>query len=320
MNLTLRQLRAAVAVARHLSFRRAAAEMHLSQPALSTSISELEQALGMTLFDRTSRSVKPTELGVTFIKRATRILEDMDRLMLDTSSQVQSHQGRVVISAVSSIAGRLVSRAMLLCAQKFPALEIEIRDDVATQVLQAVRSGEADFALTVEPARLEDDVVFEPCMEDPFFLVCHRDHRLAQRASVTWSELEHEHLVALAPTSGMHRIVHGELLRRHVNIAKSTPVSHLSTVHGMLETGLGVSILPSLALPVPDHPLMIAVPLEPRLSRSVGIYRRRDRSLSPAAQGLMEAIHTVIETRRERSPSGPFERLDPAGTPQIRKR
>src|SRR5690606_31395740 len=243
------RLRAAVAVSRHLSFRRAAAEMHVSQPALSTSISELEQTLGLTLFDRTSRSVALTELGSTFIKRATRILEDVDRLLLDTSSQVQSRQGRVVISAVSSIAGRLMSRAILLCGQKYPALEVEIRDDVATQVLQSVRSGDVDFAFTVEPGRLEDDLLFEPCMEDPFFFVCHRGHRLAQRSAVTWAELENEHLIALSTTSGMHRIVQGELLRRRVHITKSTPVTYLSTVHGMLEAGFGVSILPSMALP-----------------------------------------------------------------------
>lgn len=297
MNITLRQLRAAVAVSQHLSFRRAAAGLHLSQPALSTSISELEQSLGMTLFDRTSRSVTPTELGSTFIKRALRILEDVDRLMLDTSSQVQSRQGRVVISAVSSIAGRLMSRAILQCARKYPALEVEIRDDVATQVLQAVRSGEADFALTVEPARLDDNLLFEPCMEDPFFFVCRRDHRLADRASVAWTELENEHLIALSTTSGMHRIVHGELLRSHVNASKTTPVSHLSTVHGMLETGFGASVLPAMALPVAEHPLLVSVPLvEPELHRTLGICRRSDRSPSPAAQGMIEVLHTVLET------------------------
>lgn len=214
------RLRAAVAVSRHLSFRRAAAEMHVSQPALSTSISELEQTLGLTLFDRTSRSVALTELGSTFIKRATRILEDVDRLL------------------------------------------------------------------------------FEPCMEDPFFFVCHRGHRLAQRSAVTWAELENEHLIALSTTSGMHRIVQGELLRRRVHITKSTPVTYLSTVHGMLEADFGVSILPSMALPVANHPLLVSVPLiKPGLSRTVGICRRRDRSPSPAAQGLMEVIHTVIESR-----------------------
>ncbi len=296
MNVTLRQLRAALAVAQHLSFRRAATAIHVSQPALSTTISELEQSLGITLFDRTSRSVVLTDGGAVFVQGAARILEDVDRLMLDTTGLVQSRRGRVIVSTVSSIAGRIMSRVMQLCAEKYPALEIEVRDDVATQVLVSVRAGEADFALTVKPERLDDDVQFEPCMEDPFFLVCPRSHHAAQKRSITWKELEGENMIALSTTSGMHQIVRDELLRKRVIVSKSTPVSHLSTVHGMLEAGFGVSVLPSIALPVPGHPSLVAVPLiKPQLSRTLGVYRRRDRSLSPAAQGLLEVIHTVLD-------------------------
>ncbi|KAA0892805.1 LysR family transcriptional regulator [Pusillimonas sp. ANT_WB101] len=295
MNITLRQLRAAMAVAHHLSFRRAAMSIHVSQPALSSTISELEKTLGISLFDRTSRSVVLTDSGAAFLQGAARILEDVDRLMLDTTSLVQSRRGRVIVSSVSSIAGRVMSKAMQLCTQKHPALEVIVKDDVATQVLSSVRAGEADFAVTVKPSTLDADMLFEPCMEDPFFVVCTRDHAIAQMQSITWRQLEGETLIALSTTSGMHQIVHDELLRKRIAVFKSIPVSHLSTVHGMLEAGLGISVLPCLALPVKDHPTLISVPLiKPQLTRTLGIYRRRDRSLSPAAQGLVEIINIVL--------------------------
>src|SRR5690606_1184956 len=121
-----------------------------------------------------------------------------------------------------------------------------------------------------EPDRLDNDVLFEPRLDDPFFVVCHKSHRLAQSSSVTWKDLADERLVALSTTSGMHRIVQHELLRQRVDISHATPVSHLSTVHGMLEAGFGVSILPSIALPVSDHPLLVSVPLtKPQLSRTI---------------------------------------------------
>ncbi len=297
MNVSLRQLRAAVAVAKHLNFSRAAAEVHVSQPALSTTIADLEDTLGMTLFDRTSRSVVPTEPGAAFLQGAARILDDIDRLLLNTKSQVESRRGHVVVSTVSSIAGRLMSRVVLACAQRYPAIELEVRDDVATQVLQSVRSGEADFALTVEPDVLDNEVLFEPCLVDPIFVVCHRSHRIARQSTATWKDLTNERLVALSTTSGVYRIVQQELLRQRVNFSRSTRVSHLSTVHGMLEAGFGVSILPSIALPVNDHPLLLSIPLtKPALSRTIGIYRNRDRSPTPAAQGVMEVIDAVINS------------------------
>jgi DNA-binding transcriptional LysR family regulator len=296
MNVTLKQLRAAVAVGHHLSFRRAAASLYVSQPALSSTILELEQTLGVTLFDRTSRSVRPTDVGLSFMHGATRILDDVDRLVQDTTSLVQARRGRVIVSCVSSIAGRVMPRAIQQCAERYPALEVIVKDDVATQVLASVRDGESDFALTVKPARTGDDMLFEPCMEDPFYLVCTRDHPLAAKPTVTWKELEGENLIELSTTSGMYRIVRDELMRRRVNVRNAVPVSHLSTVHGMLEAGFGISVLPSLALPVPSHPTLTARPLSrPRLSRTLGIYRRSDRSLSPAAQGLLDVIHEVLQ-------------------------
>ena len=297
MHVTIRHLRAAVGVAREGSFRRAADALHLSQPALSLAVAELESQLGVTLFDRTSRSVTPTELGAAFVASAGRLVGDFDQLVQEVGDVAQSRRGRVVVSCVSSIAGRILPPAIQACARLHPQVEVVVRDDVARQVLASVRAREADFGLTIEPRVLEAEMLFEPLRNDALYLACHRDHRLARKRKVRWRDLAGEALVTLSTTSGSERVISDELTRQAIQPARNTPVSHLATVHGMLEAGFGVSILPMIGLPVDGHPTVVSRPLvDPALARVVGAYRRRDRSLSPAAGALLEVIRDVLRT------------------------
>jgi DNA-binding transcriptional LysR family regulator len=295
MNVSLRHLRAAVGVARLGSFRRAAESVHLSQPALSLTIAELEQALGVTLFDRTSRSVHVTELGEAFVHGAVQVLGDFERLVQEVGDVARSRRGRVVVSCTSSLAGRVVPLALRRCARTHPEVEVIVRDDVAVQVLAAVRSREADFGLTMGPTEAGADVVFEALHQDRFHVVVQRTHRLARRRRVGWRDLDGETLVTLSTSSGIHRLVEDELVRQRVKPGRSTPVSHLSTVHGMLEAGYGIALLPAIALPVARHPTLVARPLVgPDIARTIGVYRRRDRSLSPAAATFLDAVREAL--------------------------
>ncbi len=296
MHVTLRHLRAAQAVAQHSSFRRAAETVHVSQPALSLAIAELERALGVTLFDRTSRSVRTTELGAYFLSGSARILADLDRLLQEVGDQAHSRRGRVVVSCVSSIAGRVMPLAIERCEALYPAVDVIVRDDVATQVLESVRARDADFGLTIAPARVPQEMLFEPLKEDRFHLVCTRGHRLARRKRVAWHELGGESLVALSTSSGTHQMISDELVRHRVVLKRSTPVSHLSTVHGMLEAGFGIGILPVIALPLAGHPTLVAIPLvKPELCRTIGALRLQDRSLSPAASAFLQVLREVLD-------------------------
>lgn len=297
MSVTVRQLRAAVAVAEHLNFRRAAETVHLSPPAVSAAIAELEQALGIVLFDRNSREVRPSAAGASFLQGAARLLADYDRLLCDATLINQSRRGRVTVSCVASLAGRVMPLALKTCSERYPDLEIHVRDDVASQVMVSVRAGEADFGLGVTPDTASHEVRFTPQAEDPFFLVCDRGHPLAARRRATWTDLAGERLVLPASGSGTWQIVNDQLVRAHVSLRGRTPVSHISTVYGMVEAGYGVSVLPATALPATGHPVLAAIPLQgPRLFRTLGIYQRRDRSLSPAAQTVLDLVREALAT------------------------
>ncbi|HXZ09558.1 MAG TPA: LysR family transcriptional regulator, partial [Paraburkholderia sp.] len=202
--MTLKQLRAALGVAKHGSFRRAAEELHLTQPALSASVAELEATLGVPLFDRTSRMVCVTAVGGPFLDALKRTITDLDTIVQEVGTIAQSRRGRVVVSSIASAAGTLLTQVWRKCNERYPQIELEIRDDVATHVGQVVSYGEADFGVSAHTAPFPQDLVFETLLKERFSLVCARSHRLASRTRVQWSDLSGEVLIGFAPTASAY--------------------------------------------------------------------------------------------------------------------
>lgn len=296
MHVTLRQLAGALAVARRQSFRRAAEDVHLSQPALSLAVAELERQLGIRLFDRTSRSVRPTAAGADFLAEAGRLTEALQALMRDIRDTAQAHRGRVVVASIASVAARLMPRAMQACAERHPGLDLQMRDDVTIRVFEMVRSGEVDFGVAGESHGSPPELTFEPLLDDPLYVAVPATHPLARQSVARWNDLSGEVLVAFANTSGIHLVVDEQLRRAEVVPRRVVAVSQITVVHGMVEAGIGLSVLPRLALPSPGNDLIRAVPLSgPGASRTIGIVRRRDRFLSPAAQAVAKLLHAIAE-------------------------
>jgi DNA-binding transcriptional LysR family regulator len=302
MHYTLRQLRAALAVAQFGSFRRAAEAVSLSQPALSLAVSELERALGVSLFDRTSRMVRPTEVGEAFFSSLGRSLNNLDALVQEVGTIAQSRRGHVVISSIASVAGKLMPAVLIECEKQFPQIELTLRDDVASRVLEVVRYGEADFGVIAKlSGALPEELVFEKIVEESFFLVCVKQHRLARKRNVMWSELNNESYVSFSTASGANVAVAEQVLRSGVKFGRVFDASQLATVHAMLEAPLGVGILPRMALPPDHHPLLTYRPLvRPVLTRTLGIVRRKERSYSPAASTVKDILMSAARARERK--------------------
>lgn len=291
-----RSLRAAVALLHKRNFGRAADELGISQPALSLTVSELEKRLGVPLFHRTTRMVQPTEIGEAFLGGIARVLDELDTMVRDVQDLGRSRRGRVVVTCLSSIAGRLMPHVIANCAAQHSGLEVVIRDDVATRTLSAVANGETDYAIT-GILQIPDSLASEDLMSDPLHIAFDRKHRFKSRKTVTWRELEDEHLIVLATNSGVRAIIDAALISAGVKLRRITEASQLATVHGMLEAGMGVSILPRLALPVRRHPSLDARPLvAPELARMIRLVWRRDRNLSPAAEAFAAVLRSTART------------------------
>lgn len=299
LNVTIRHLKAALSVARHKSFRKAAEELHITQPALSISVGDLEDELGLSLFDRTSRVVTITDHGQEFLREAERIVADFNKLIQDTVDISRSSRGHVLVSCLSSIAGKLMPRVLLDCEARFPNVDVTVRDEAAACVFDAVQRGEADFGISVKRSKLAHGLVTEKLFDDRYFVVAPKSHALAERDQLSWSDLAGVVHIAFTPASGTQAIVEQQLRRHKVRLARSIAAQQLATVNGMLEAGVGICVLPEIALPHPEHPTLVALPLrDPPLFREIVIVTWKDRSLSPAAAALKHVVVDLVRTQK----------------------
>lgn len=287
MNVTLRQLRVFIEVARLKSFSRAGEEIGLTQSAVSRCVRELEAELGLKLIDRTTRDVQLTDVGANLIASVSRLLGDLDDTLREIREIGEQRRGRVIVAASPTIACRLMPRVVAASERQFPFVTLGLRDDVQSDVLRKVKSSEVDFGVVIGPLDVAD-LVCEPLMIDSFCLVARADHALASYAQVPWTALNGERLVLLDHASVSRPLIDAALAAQRVNASVVQELGHSATVFGLVEAGIGVSVLPWLSLPLPAGSSLVARPLTPRAERTVELVRRRDRSLSPAAQAVWE--------------------------------
>ena len=292
MNVTLRQLRVFIEVARLQSFSRAGDEIGLTQSAVSRCVRELEGEIGLKLIDRTTREVQLTDVGGNLVSSVSRLLIDLDDALREIREIGEQRRGRVIVAASPTVACRLMPRVVASCGRQFPYITLGLRDDVQSDVVRKVKSGEVDFGVIIGPFSA-DDLLGESLMTDSFCLVCRDDHPLAAREQVAWTELEGQQLVMLDYASGSRPIIDAAMQEHGVGATVVQELGHSATVFGLVEAGVGVSVLPWLALPLPAGASLVARPLIPRAERTVELVRRRDRSLSPAAEAVWGLIRQL---------------------------
>jgi DNA-binding transcriptional LysR family regulator len=290
MNVSLRQLRAFLAVARLRHFRRAAESLHLTQPAVSRLVADLEAELDVRLFDRNTREVVPTEAGRYLQSAMERVLEELESVLTHVHSESERRHGKVRVAAAPTLSAGLMPQCIAACARDYPELTVQLHDQVQTLVLDSVRGGEVDFGLAIEPA---DSEAFdsETILHDPFVLICRRDHPLAKLAAVPWKKLRGEALVLLDHTSGSRRLIDDQLATHRIEAVVVQQVGHTQTAFRMVEAGLGISIMPSLSLPASNQ--LVVRPLTPVAMRAITLIRRRHRSLSPVAELVWAQIREM---------------------------
>lgn len=298
MNPSLRQLRVFQAVALHSSFTRAGDQIGLTQPAVSRCVTELEQHLGIKLLDRTTREVVLTEAGRSLAVRLARVLEDLDSVLLDVRGLATQRQGRVRVASSPTLSANLLPECIARCRQEQPGLELLLLDRMQHDALASVLSGEVDFGVVIEPEPgRSEDLLAEPILSEPFCLVCPPTHRLARQRSVRWAALDGESLVLLDHASGSRRLIDDALRQHGVQAPVAQEVGHVTTIFRMLDAGLGISVVPTLALPPAGLQGLEVRPLTPRVERAIVLVRRANRALAPVAAVAWDLVRSVAAGR-----------------------
>jgi DNA-binding transcriptional LysR family regulator len=296
MNLTLRQLRAFVAVARLGRFAAAAETLHVTQPALSMMIRELEKQLGERVFDRHTRRVELTHVGRELLPVAEKVLADLEHAVAASRELAALARGRVSIASSTVFAATLLPWAVRKFGERHPGVAFALRDVAEQEIRARVKSGDVDLGVgTTGESDPEIDAL--PLLEDTLTAVVSERHPLAEQATVTWRELAAHPLILLGRGSPIRALQDKALAAVGAEASPAFEVSFSSTAISMVAAGLGVSPLPVNARQVSSRVKVQVRPLmRPTVPRLVAIFRKRGTSLSPAATAFQEFLRDYVRS------------------------
>lgn len=281
-NISLRQLRIFLAVAEYHGFSRAGSMIGLTQSAMSHSIGELENELGIRLFDRTTREVVLTQQGAELSLELRRLLSELETTLYNVQNKKEKRSGLVHVATSPTISAGIMPNCIAQLRRIYPQINLVIHDQIQQQTLAMVVNGEVDFGVIVEPLT-PLELFTETFWEEPFCLVVPKSHPVSQRDAVKWSDLQNEDLVLLDNGSGSRPLINNALIRNNVTPHVIQELGHVTTIFQILSSGIGVSIIPELALASLENSDLVAIPLWPTETRRLQLARRRQRSLSPSA-------------------------------------
>lgn len=290
MNVTLRQLRAFLAVARTGSFTLAAQSLYITQSALSGLIKELEQTLGARLLDRSTRHVYLTAAGERLRPQLEGILHDLDHALRQVVDLQAMQSGQVRVAASQLLASTLMPELIAAFQAQHPAIEVRLVDTPVEAVMARVFAGEVELGIGPE-REPNSDITSTRLFDGPFMAVLPNGHPLQRRKQLRWADLADQPVITL---QGQFT----EMLLHDLRAASSqlpfmpaTEVSYMSTALSMVQAGLGIALcIPYAAALVDMYGLHMRPLTAPEVRRSFEVFTRRGRTLAPAAQSFLDFI------------------------------
>jgi len=295
--MTLTELKYIVALARERHFGRAAEACFVSQPTLSVAIKKLEEELGVQLFERGNVEVAVTPVGEQIIEQAQRVLEQTNTIREIARQGRDPLAGPLRLGVIYTIGPYLLPRLMQRVIADAPDMPLILQENFTFKLLEALRQGELDVAILADPFP-DAGLMTQAVYDEPFVVALPRKHPWARRRTIRSAELKEQTMLLLGT---------GHCFRDHVlevcpemsrfsqasgGIQKTFEGSSLETIRHMVAAGLGVTVLPRMAVPIDrEEGLLKYVPFEkPAPSRRVSLVWRKSFPRTPAIEALRAAI------------------------------
>jgi DNA-binding transcriptional LysR family regulator len=280
-----------VAVARAEHMTHAAEEIGVPQSTLSRSIARLEADLGVGLFVRTGRTVRLTREGRTLLRHADRALGELAAAVREIRGDTDELHGRVGLAFLSTLGAAAVPRLLRDFRATHPGVRFDLVQGPHALLLERLRAGDADLALT-SPLPDEPGLVTEPLDEEELRLVVPADHPLAAHPEgVALAEAARDPFIGFLPGFGMRGTVDAWCRQAGFVPRVAFEGGDVETLRGLVGAGLGVALLPVAAHPA--TPGVVELPItEPRTTRTIGLVRVRDRPLTPPVRVLQDFLRS----------------------------
>jgi LysR family hydrogen peroxide-inducible transcriptional activator len=319
---SIRQLEYLVALAATRHFGRAAKACAVTQPALSLQIRQLEELLGLRLFERSRRQVLVTPAGARVIERAREALRRIDDLLEEARMAQRPLTGRLSLGVIPTLAPYLLPRALPAVRAAYPELELLLREDQTQRIVTRLRAGELDLLLLALPIE-GDDLESLPLFDEPFVLAVPAAHALARgRGPLAESALAGEPVVLLE--EGHCLRAQALALCDAVGARESGRVqaTSLGTLVQMIANGLGITLLPATSLDVEARAgsgIALRAFEAPVPGRSIGLVWRRGSARGAEFRALGEILtRCAPPLERWRGMAGDAKRPDAVSGPRSR--
>lgn len=290
MNITLKQVRAFLEVAKLKSFTRASERLNATQSSLSVLIRELEAELETRLLDRTTRRVEITEAGLEFLPFAERILGVLGQGLEATRELTARRRGRVSIAASPLAAAALLPRAIARFQQLYPGINVVLEEFPPEQVSMRVADSLCDCGVGVFDTQ-DDGLTSAPVLQEQQMLLCPRKHPLSAKSEVRWSDLPNYPLIAVGAESAARRRLDRQFALAGISIQPSFEVRNMMTVLGLVDAGIGVAIWPSWAISLArSFDVEIRPLVRPKAVHIVSVAVPKGRIVSPAVEAFIDTL------------------------------
>jgi DNA-binding transcriptional LysR family regulator len=286
MDVTLRQLRAYLAVVDTASFSEAAKAMHLSQAALSGLIKELETRVGVRLLDRTTRKVAVSAVGETFAPMARRVLSNLDEALEGLTNLKELRRGLVRVAAPETLSCTLLPELIAAYNGRHPGVDVRFDDVPIQEVLAGLQNGATDIGFGPAGVVPDRQVEVHVICADPLWVALRGDDPLAKDRSVNWKDLRERPLLNYMPNIAIN--VLSQVPPRH-HPKELVPVHRVNTALSMLRVRPGAVICPSMAEPLVRGFGLNFLPLtQPTVRWKIAMFVRNAASLSPAVESFRD--------------------------------
>ena len=291
--LSVRHLRAIVALARFESFVAAATYLRMSQSGLTRLIQQAEKLIGVQLFHRGSRKVMQTDAGEVIVQASERILSEL-ALQLQSARVLDGElRGQITISSLMSISHRVLPRALMGFRREHPNIHVHVREGLGDDVFDDIRRGQVDFGIASAEG-VSEDLSIAAAAEEACYLVLPKDHPLARLKSVRLDKLGDERLISMPPESGLRKAIDIAANSQGIALHHSIIINQFSSLFDFVGNGLGIAIVPAVALPPNGQGGIVVKPLRPKISRRIGILHLKDRPLSSVASTFLDIFRPTF--------------------------
>lgn len=290
----IRQLEYFQTVAALNNFTKAAEKMFVSQPSITNGIQNLEEEIGVQLFDRSQKKVKLTPEGHVFLLRVEKILRAIDDAMMEMRDFRDLNKGTIRLVLPPMIGAYLFPNIFPYFKKAFPTLDLTVFEEGSVAARRMVDREDVDLGLIILPPSPDLSLNTLPFFKEQIVLCASPSHPLSREKIVSFKQLQNEKIILLKEDSYHRRIIINECLKNGFSPQIVFSSNQIQTIKSLVANNVGVSFLMSMIASSEKN--LISIPLNPNIEITIGLIWKKNKYLSKASQAFIDFIVGYIDT------------------------